>query len=435
MKHFIIVILTLISSTAFAQLSPFISNNIQDSTWYYDFETADENPEKVQKFIFTYKINNLKKLKDYPNLEVLAIECYIKTIPKVLCELKNLKALSIPWSELTELPDNFNQLKNLEVLILNHNDFKKLPDILTQLPHLKCLHLINLSSLENPKEELERVVCNIPTLEELRYLMFSTDLTEIPEAISKLQNLKYLHIDAIHLQEIPKVLGTLTNLEELYFGTPGLSRGPSIYPEFPKELCTLKKMETLSFRDITIQAFPEEISQLTNLKKLRISIPKDFNTNSLLYLRNIHIESMNIYFESGVKLITFPPEFCEIKTLQSLHIFTYRNISKLPENFGNLVNLEYLSISCDSLRYFPESFCNLTKLNHLEFLSTCNLEQLPECINNFNNLEYLSLGKCNKLRPPIILNKLSKLKYLNISIVSGDKFDYQSYFYWDLLTY
>ena len=118
-----------------------------------------------------------------------------------------------------------------------------------------------------------------------------------------------------------------------------------------------------------------------------------------------------------------------------MHIFTYRIFSKLPENFGNLVNLEYLSISCDSLRYFPESFCNLTKLNHLEFLSTCNLEQLPECINNFNNLEYLSLGKCNKLRPPIILNKLSKLKYLNISIVSGDKFDYQSYFYWDLLTY
>lgn len=83
---------------------------------------------------------------------------------KHICELTNLKRLTVGAFGLTELPDEFANFKNLEYLDLGSNNFQRVPSILTKenLPKLRTLVLnaqqrygvLDLSNTRHTKEEL-----------------------------------------------------------------------------------------------------------------------------------------------------------------------------------------------------------------------------------------------------------------------------------------
>ena len=58
-----------------------------------------------------------------------------------VCELENLKRLTVGAFGLNELPQEFNKLKNLEYLDLGSNNFSKIPEVInpTNLPKLRAL--------------------------------------------------------------------------------------------------------------------------------------------------------------------------------------------------------------------------------------------------------------------------------------------------------
>lgn len=60
-----------------------------------------------------------------------------------ICQLKNLRKLTISAYGLSKLPDNFKNLENLEYLDLSSNNFEELPEVLTKenFPKLTALQL------------------------------------------------------------------------------------------------------------------------------------------------------------------------------------------------------------------------------------------------------------------------------------------------------
>lgn len=91
--------------------------------------------------------------------------------------------------------------------------------------------------------------------------------------------------------------------------------------------------------------------------------------------------------------------------------FDYQDITELPDNFGELVNLEELYLGNNFIEELPQSFGGLVNLRYLD-LSNNNIEIFPDVIKFLENLSFLNL-KGNKIQHvPEFLSKLPNLKYL-----------------------
>ena len=83
-----------------------------------------------------------EELEFYSNVNTFQIS--LSTGPYI-CELSQLKRLTIGAYGLTELDENFTNLRNLEYLDLSSNNFEKIPDIInpTNFPKLHVLRMAN----------------------------------------------------------------------------------------------------------------------------------------------------------------------------------------------------------------------------------------------------------------------------------------------------
>ena len=108
---------------------------------------------------------------------------------------------------------------------------------------------------------------------ELRYL----DLKKIPNEIKKFTNLEYLDLEGnkIEIKEFEKI-AKLVNLKELIVRKNQLD-------EFPKIICTLKKLEKLDVWDNNISQIPFEFIELAKLKELQIESNKIKEFPKVLY--------------------------------------------------------------------------------------------------------------------------------------------------------
>ena len=89
---------------------------------------------------------------------------------------------------------------------------------------------------------------------------------------------------------------------------------------------------------------------------------------------------------SGISII--PDNIGNLTELDTLVLFN-QSISQLPESFGNLANLTYLNINDNPyLTTLPESICNLENLRRID-AEMSGLEFLPNNIGNLQNLEKL----------------------------------------------
>ena len=83
-----------------------------------------------------------EELEFYSNVNTFQLS--LSTGPYI-CELSQLKRLTIGAYGLTELDENFTNLRNLEYLDLSSNNFEKIPDIInpTNFPKLHVLRMAN----------------------------------------------------------------------------------------------------------------------------------------------------------------------------------------------------------------------------------------------------------------------------------------------------
>ena len=112
------------------------------------------------------------------------------------------------------------------------------------------------------------------------------------------------------------------------------------------------------------------------------------------------------------KMITeIPMEFGNLVNLTFLTINRNRQIETFPESFKNLVNIEHLDLVLTGLRGFPTGITFMTNLKTLN-LSNNTIGALPQEIENLTNLEEFRASNGNLTNFPVGLTKLTNLKTL-----------------------
>lgn len=103
---------------------------------FYTFSIKEGIPFEVKY------LTAAEELEFYSNVNTFQLS--LSTGPYI-CELSQLKRLTIGAYGLTELDENFTNLRNLEYLDLSSNNFEKIPDIInpTNFPKLHVLRMAN----------------------------------------------------------------------------------------------------------------------------------------------------------------------------------------------------------------------------------------------------------------------------------------------------
>jgi Leucine-rich repeat (LRR) protein len=197
--------------------------------------------------------------------------------PTVLLEFRQLKQLNLSKNMLTKLPQSFSNFTQLEALDISTNLFVKLPAMLAQIDTLKSL-TVNCSNTlyfqpALPKN-LEKLGVNFTktiSFPEALYACTSLKIielegiSELPEAIKKLEKLEVLSIRRAGLETLPESISALTNLKKLTLSNLCLLN------KLPDVIFELQNLEALDLSGSPLLELPAKLRQMKNLKSINIS--------------------------------------------------------------------------------------------------------------------------------------------------------------------
>jgi internalin A len=192
----------------------------------------------------------------------------------------------------------------------------------------------------------------------------SDKLTELPESLFQLTQLRSLNLANNKLTALPESLGQLTQLQSLNLSKNELA-------ELPESLGQLTQLQSLDLSSNQLTALPESLVQLTQLQSLKI----DQN-----------------------RLTVLPESLGQLTQLQSLGL-TYNELTSLPESLGQLTKLPSLMLVGNQLTTLPESLGQLTQLETLNVVGN-KLTELPASLGQLAELLHLMLSH-NPLNPEL----------------------------------
>lgn len=108
-----------------------------------------------------------------------------------------------------------------------------------------------------------------------------------------------------------------------------------------------------------------------------------------------------------------PNEILQCKNMKRLYISKVDGLRKLPEDIGDLQELEHIVVSLTQMERLPESIGELKKLKYLGASST-NITAVPESIGNCESLVILDLHSTDITEIPDSVTKLKNLKSLDL---------------------
>ncbi|EOY20017.1 LRR and NB-ARC domains-containing disease resistance protein, putative [Theobroma cacao] len=321
--------------------------------------------------------------------------------PQLLKDLpvrqQQLRALSLPHCQITELPTSIGNLKHLRYLDLSHSTLERLPKSLGTLYFLQTLILTNCSSLNM-----------------------------LPEGIVNLVNLRHLHIKGTCLLQMPEEMGRLTSLQTLTNFVVGCG-GSQI-----KELGTLLDLRTLSLSEL------QNVTSASDATKASLNAKKYLNELQLQWsgtstdptkegeiLRNLEpckeLKNLTIRFYGGIEFPSWLGD--SFSNIIFLHLSDSNNCSSLPP-LGQLPSLEHLIIErISGVTSIGNEFYGEDKpfqhLKRLKFEGMSRWEQWisPELEEGFEFpcLEELYIQNCPNLEGglPESLPSLLKLEISN----------------------
>ncbi|MEG3982520.1 COR domain-containing protein [Microcoleus sp. T3B2] len=250
---------------------------------------------------------------------------------------EKLTELDLAGLGLEELPAEIGKCTQLETLVLGKLDYEKrewignklteFPDAVLQLTNLKTLSLV-----EN-------------------------QITSIPEAIGQLSNLRDLNLSSNQITSIPEDLAQLSNLTKLYLHTNQIT-------SIPEDLAQLSNLTKLYLGKNQITSIPEDLAQLSNLTEL--------------VLWNNQITSI-------------PEAIGQLSNLTAL-LLDNNQITSIPEAIGQLSNLTALVLGDNQIPVIPEAIAQLSNLTELH-LNNNQIEKIPECLETLPKLERLDLRR------------------------------------------
>jgi len=302
-------------------------------------------------------------------------------------------------------------------LNLTYLRLTELPNSIGDLKELKYLDLLS-NSLKSLPESFK----NLTNLEHLQIPM--NGLTSLPEWLGDLKNLRTLILPYNKLQTLPESIGNLENLRRLDLCANKLHF-------LPECMENLKNLRHLSLEGNKFDSLPDWVKIIENLRRMELeaknftSKPESFrNLKKITKKVKLNIPDSEKFFLTDFK---FPiPELAEWKEykrpsvgflIENGHISKLmlfgRNLTVLPDSIGNLKELRYLGLNSNLLKNLPNSFQNLINLEYLG-LERNNFTSLPDWFGNLKNLLKLYLAD-NKLHSlPDRFGNLVNLEFLGL---------------------
>ncbi|PHT99676.1 hypothetical protein BC332_29464 [Capsicum chinense] len=256
--------------------------------------------------------------------------------------------------------------------------------------------------------QLEQQLQRFPCLRRLD-LSDSQNLMQTPD-FSGMPNLEHLYLlSCKSLKEVHHSLGNCRKLIQLYlYNYESLGRFPCVSGESLEYL----NLEFCS----SLEIFPEVMGKV--------------KPSSIEYLTQgeLHLGNME-------NLVALPSSICKLKCLVKLDMSYCFKVESLPEEIGNLENLEELDARQTLISRPPSSIIRLKKLKFLSFeknkMKPCSIEYLtqgvlfvfPRVNEGLRSLEILNLSFCNLIDGGL-QEDIGCLHSLEELTLSGNNFEY-----------
>ena len=341
---------------------------------------------------------DFKAICQLTQLEVLIVrDCKVESVPQEIGQLTKLVRLDLRGNNISNLSSNITQLSRLKVLSMS----------IYALPNDDLEYIGQLTSLV----DLDLGACYEQSLPESfrqlsqlnRFNIYSNASIKLPTFIREWKHLKVLSFRVYRGgQAIPDFIGDMDSLVSLSVkGYPILN--------VPNALTKLHNLKELSLIDDAACAFPQIINRLTSLTNLEVQVfTLDSIPDSISNLSNL--KQLQLICNSYLELRTLPESVCSLTNLTYLGV---QRASALPSSIEKLKNLEVLQLAGSGLETLPESIGHLSKLRHIN-LAYNGCRDLPESIGQLSNLTHLYLQRNHLRTLPASIGKLSHLRCLNL---------------------
>lgn len=204
-----------------------------------------------------------------------------------------------------------------------------------------------------------------------RLIIDDYNFHEFPEIIFNCGWVEELELYELLISEIPESLTKLKNLKVLTLRLKFLTR-------LPASINRLKDLEILKVENTSLDEIPDNLFELNNLKELHIT-----NNNNLEKLSD---------------------QIMKLKKLEWL--FLYRNkLNDLPKTIFGLENLEVLDCSYNKIAEVPAEISALKKLKKLK-LKGNKIKRIPKDLFEMNSLDEVDLSKNNYLEKDEVFDLL-----------------------------
>ncbi|KAG5574239.1 hypothetical protein H5410_054373 [Solanum commersonii] len=251
-------------------------------------------------------------------------------------------------------------------------------------------------------------------------LSHSKSLKRTPD-FKGMPNLEYLNLqDCTSLEEVQHSLKYCKKLIQLNLSDCGkLKRFPYVNVE-SLEYMNLKYCSSLG-------KFPEILGRMKQGTARKIITSYSRIRELPLYFFDHQPHLIELHLNGITNLASLPSSICKSKGLVKLHVSNWSKLEKLPEEIGDLENLEDLNASYTLISRPPSSIVRLNKLKRLSFGKDKSEDRVyfvfPLVNEGLLSLEYLDLSYCNIIdgRLPEDIGSLSSLKHLNLS---GNNFEH-----------
>ncbi|MEG4404164.1 leucine-rich repeat domain-containing protein [Microcoleus sp. MON2_D5] len=224
------------------------------------------------------------------------------------------------------------------------------------------------------------------------------------------EKLTELDLSGLDLEELPPEIGKCTQLEMLVLGKleEGWKRVGNKLTEFPDAVLQLTNLKILSIANNQITSIPEEIGQLSNLTQL------DLRYNQITSIPDAigKLSNLTRLDLSSNQITKIPDAIGKLSHLTNLYLWK-NQITQIPDAIAQLSNLTVLFFSGNQITEIPEAIGQLSNLTSLDLIYN-QIAQIPDAIAQLSNLTELSLRNNQIEKIPECLETLPKLEKLDL---------------------